>query len=80
MKHLKQYASVDEYINNASIANENKPELDLFADAVAILQQMKNVAATNNVVDFNGTDVNSITSDEYDELIQWLESLEKTKH
>ncbi len=81
MKNQKTYQTIDQYIQHTNIANQNGAvEGDIFGEAIEILQQMKMVAASENVVGFNGSSTNAVTEEEYDELIEWLESLDKTRH
>lgn len=81
MKQPKTYNSIDDYIEHASIANENGPVCeDIFEEAITILQHMKEISSGPNVVSITCQPPMDITEDEYDELIEWLESLEKTRH
>ncbi len=81
MKQQKQYQSIDEYIQYADIANENGLKSDGFFDeAIVVLQKMKQASPSTNIVNIAGEDTNDISSEEYDELIEWLESLDKTHH
>jgi len=81
MKLSKTYASIDDYIDQAPIANQNGAQSgDIFDEAITILEHMKQIAGATNVVDIAGGKPMDITEEEYNELIDWLESLDKTRH
>lgn len=82
MKTIRHYASLEDYISHANVANQNDHPLgeNIFDEAIMVLEHMKNLASGTNVVDLSGAEPSDITPEEYDELIEWLSSLDKTKH